>query len=226
IAITPGGERVWFPASRTGTKIVSASLDPITGWEPRIEIDSTFMVVDEIVFRPDGRQVVVNGRTESDRGLWLFDMEKGFIRLMNKYDAYLSPRFSPSGELLAYGEGFGGEKRQLFVEHLTNGTFWEVDIPLVRQVEWDPDGNWLYVLGVNSRLFRIPIDLSTGFRVTGPPEQMGTGSYYGIALHPDGSGFIGSRYPSEQANLVEQIHFIAGFPEWLEQGMTTLERAR
>ncbi|NEZ05006.1 S9 family peptidase [Wenzhouxiangella sp. XN201] len=103
----------------------------------------------EVQISPDGEQVVyvraindiMNDSTRSN--LWMVDRDGGDHRpLLSGRDSYSSPRFSPSGDRLAYVADDGKGKTQLFVRWMDSGDTAMVTnlVESPSSIAWSPDG--------------------------------------------------------------------------------------
>src|SRR4029434_6978688 len=102
--------------------------------------------------RPDGREIAyvrVSFDIMADRGrqsIWLIDSESGEQRpLVTTAGSHSQPRWSPSGDRIAYVSTAEGGRPQLFVRWL--GTAQTAKLADLTEapgsLRWSPDGQWI-----------------------------------------------------------------------------------
>jgi dipeptidyl aminopeptidase/acylaminoacyl peptidase len=105
--------------------------------------------VQDVEISPDGEHVVYVRRLNdimkdvTRSNLWMVDVDGGDHRpLLSGRDSYSSPRFSPSGDRLAYLARDGNSKSQLFVRWMDGGETAVVTslVESPSSMAWSPDG--------------------------------------------------------------------------------------
>lgn len=143
----PDAAWVWFSGyeSSTGNSLLwrmrpdGSGLELVTPQEPR-SVNAAYPFPS-----PDGARVAYSGRRTYDEswyGLWVLDVATGVhTRLVEDVTGH--PRWSPTGEWIAFGGAFG---RPYLVR--PDGTGY-TELPGVNgwATEWSPDGRWLLVQG-------------------------------------------------------------------------------
>lgn len=120
---------------------------------------------------PDGKQIlyvrrsndIMKDRTRSN--LWIVDVDGGSHRpVLSSFDTYSSPRWSPSGDRIAYVTGEEGRGSQIYIRYMDTGQTALISSlkRAPRNLVWAPDGK--------SIAFVMSVPLPTK-RLVSPPKK-------------------------------------------------------
>jgi len=192
---SPDGTRIAFRSSREGGGIfvmgaTGESVRRLTdfGFNPTWSPDGTSIAVaTEIVEGPTSRM--------SYSQIWVVDVSSGARRMVTDDNA-VQPRWSPSGERIAYWKVDGSGNRDIYTVPSSGGA----PVAATRDAAtdwspaWTPDGNHLFFSsdrGGSMNLWRVPIDEQSG-QTTGPYEPVTTPALNSglLSFSADGSRMV------------------------------------
>ena len=223
LALSPDGEKVAFTARGD---VFSASVED--GGLAR-RVTATVAAESEVTWAPDSRRIAYVSRRDSLPGLFVFDFGSGVeTRVTGANESEVTPRFSPSGEQLAYVRA----GRQLRVRDLESGddrlvaegALWTYPFTASEPLVWSPDGDWLAWLQTDGRMFT---NLWVAPAAGGPARQVSglANSFAGsIAWSPDGETIYFDTQHRTRVGQVAAIDLVPKTPLFREDRFDELFR--
>jgi hypothetical protein len=155
---------------------------------------------------PDGRKIVYTVNSAGTRHLMIAPIDaveesRRVLVRSKRFEQIYTPRFSPSGEHVAFSEWRDGGYRDIRVVDLESGDVRNItkDRALDTGPTWSPDGKWLYFSSDRTGIANI----YAYHRATGKLHQVTNvvGGAYHPAISPDGDRLVYLGYTSRGFDL-------------------------
>ncbi|MEO8096890.1 MAG: hypothetical protein ABI811_04270 [Acidobacteriota bacterium] len=178
---------------------------------------------------PDGKYLLFSATTPKASSDILYvplDNSAKPVELAHSEFMEAEARFSPDGKWISFTSNESGTP-EIYVQAFPSGANKQrVSTSVGMEANWARNKKELFyeTRTAGSELWSVPIDLSTGFRQTGPPKELFTvrqfawapnNSRFTRAESPDGQRFL---YIAPEAGASEMtIHIVQNWEKLLEQ---------
>jgi dipeptidyl aminopeptidase/acylaminoacyl peptidase len=167
---SPDGSQLVFGSNRTGVGVSDLFEKPVSGATDEHLMFHAGKVASALDWSRDGRFLlysIQDPKTQSD--LWVLPMtgaRKPLLVVQTVFDE-IEGQFSPDGRWLTYASNESG-RYEIYVRSFPEaGGKWQVSTAGGTQPRWGWNGQELYYVTPDGRLFKAPIRLSSGGR---PPD--------------------------------------------------------
>jgi Tol biopolymer transport system component len=161
-----------------------------------------------VAWTRDGRELVVAGGGNGNRaalGIFALPLAGGGVRVIvpPNHRATQLPQLSPDGRWISYATGPAGQLPELFVAPFGGGGGkWQVTTQGVENYFWADGGKEMDVIDGQGTLEAIPVNVSAGAPVFGPPRTLAQRFPRVLAAAAGGQRFLAITYPNDHQRLV------------------------
>ena len=226
---SPGGDRIAFRSSRSGTtEIYEKSAGAGGGDQTLMSEDlarrsgmgaSNLITTD---WSSDGKHLAVATNTPSD--IWLVSVAGNSppMRLVRSVGDQMHANFSPDRRFIAYTSNESGQRHDVYVETLpSSDRKWSISVEGGYEPRWRADGKEIYYLARDGTLMAVP--MATGAAPFGVPKPLfQTRVHGGVSIlrthfvpNRDGSRFLVSVRSSEPVPV--PITVVLNWPSLLKR---------